>query len=273
MRGMLKFFSLIAIIVMTLSTMSAEAAKKTVAVMPLENVSGYTEGRVAEIMTEELTSALYQSGRYTVIERNQLAKALGEIGFQMTGAVDQSKAVQVGKMLGAQMVIIGKITNASVDLNTTSVITKWAGAIKGKVAVNYRFIDVQTGEIKYMGDADGSEPGNTKENAIYKACKETAQNILKDMVVNVKARIADVTGDVVYIDAGTEGGFKVGEVLSVVRETTPIEINGKIVGMKEITVGTAKVTEVHDEYSVCKITAHTDVIKKGDVVKRVQKKK
>lgn len=279
MHKFLGLIVILAITIMSLGSISCEAAKKSIAVMPLENVSGYTEARVAEIMTEELTNSLYQSGKYTVIERNQLATVLREIGFQMTGAVDQNKAVQAGKMLGAQLVVIGKVTNVSVDVNTSgNLINKViglqaAGTIKGKVDVQYRFIDVETGEIKYMGDAEGSEPGNTKENAIYKACKEAAQNVLKDIVINVKARVAGISGDDIYIDSGREGGFRVGETLTIVRETSPIQINGKIVGMKEITVGAAKVIEVNDEYSVCKITAHTDVVKEGDVVKRTQKKK
>ena len=278
MRKFLNIFSLLAIIIMTLGTMSVEAAKKTVAVMPLENVSGYTKQRVAEIMTEELTTVLYQSGRCTVIERNQLAAALREIGFQMTGAVDPNTAVQAGKMLGAQYVVIGKVTMAGLESNSPGNLANRligidaVGKLKGKIALNYRIIDVQTGEIKVMGEAEGSEPGNTTENAIYKACKEAAKNVLEDMVKNVKARVADISGEIIYIDLGSAGGFRNGETLSIVREISPITVNGKIVGMKEIVVGSAKVTEVNDEYSVCRVTAHTDVIKKGDVVKRVQKK-
>ena len=278
---MMKYFKLFVALVtvmMAFHAISCEAAKKVVAIMPLEDVSGYTEAKVAEIMTEELTSALYQSGRYTVIERNQMATVLKEVGFQMTGAVDPNKAVEAGKLLGAQYVVIGKVTMAGVDINTPVIINdfipvKVVGKLKGKIGVNYRFIDVQTGEIKYMGDAEGSEPGNTKENAIYKACKEAAKNVLKEMVSNIKARVADISGDDIYIDAGKESGFHNGESLDIVRETSPIEINGKIVGMKEVAVGTAKVTEVNDEYSVCKVTSHSDAVKKGDVVKHTQKKK
>ena len=259
--------------------------------MPLETVENDTDGKVAEIMTEELTAALYNSGRCTVVERNQLASVLNEIGFQMTGAVDPNKAVEAGKMLGAQYIVVGKITMAGLTSNSAGLLglilgssignlglignagAVAVGILKGKIALTYRIIDVQTGEIKMMGQAEGSKRGNGAEMAIYQACKEAAKNVLMDMVQNVRARIADVTGETIYIDLGSDGGFRKGETLTIVRETTPIEVNGKVVGMKEITVGTAKVTEVNDEYSVCKITAHTDVVKKGDIVKRIQKKK
>ena len=124
-----------------------------------------------------------------------------------------------------------------------------------------------------MGEAEGSEPGNTKENAIFKACKEAAADVLKNIVKNVRARVAEVSDDTIYIDSGTDGGFREGEVLTIVRETSPITINGKIVGMKEINVGTAKVIEVNSEYSICKITSHNGSVNKGDIVKRVSKKK
>ena len=211
----------------------------------------------------------------------------------MTGAVDPNKAVEAGKMLGAQYIVVGKITMAGVTANNAGFLTALIGAkygdnnlglagnvgaltlglVKGNIALNYRIIDVQTGEIKMMGQAEGSEPGNGAQMAIYRACKEAAKNVLINMVQNVRARIADVTGETIYIDLGSDGGFRKGERLTIVRETTPIEVNGKIVGMKEIDVGTAKITEVNDEYSVCKITSHTDVVKKGDIAKRIQKKK
>ena len=80
----------------------------------------------------------------------------------------------------------------------------------------------------------------------------------------------DSDNDIIYIDAGRESGFRKGETLIIIREGSPIIVNGKIVGMKETTIGKAKVTEVNDEYSICKVTSHSDVIKKGDVVKRGQ---
>ena len=58
-----------------------EAAKKIVAVMPLENVSGYSEEKVAEIMTEQLLVAIHSSGNFTVVERAQMGTVLREQGI------------------------------------------------------------------------------------------------------------------------------------------------------------------------------------------------
>ena len=264
--------------------------------MPLETIPDDKDRQIAKIMTEELTKALYESGRFAVVERENLAYVLREIGFQMTGAVDPNKAVKAGQMLGAQYIVIGKITMAGLELSSMAMLgllgnnnnnnsgfaslfgaignlaAASTGALKGKLALTYRIIDVQTGEIKIMGQAEGLRRGNGTDTIMYEVCKEAAKNVLKDMVQNVRAKIADVSDKMIYIDLGIDGGYHKGETLEIVRETNPIEVNGKIVGMKEIIVGTAKVTEVNDEYSICKITSHTDTIKKGDIVKRTKKK-
>ena len=281
MFSLFRCFLWTALMVFVLSGTTTEAATKTVAVMPLEDVSGYSNKYVnvnpAEIMTEELTTALYKSGRYTIIERSKMDLVLKEIGFQLSGAVDPSRAVEVGKLLGAQYVVIGKVTMAKTSsngnmfaLSLKSVISRF----QAKVAFHYRIVDVQTGEIKFLGDAKGTGSGDGgRDAALYEACQKAAQSVLRELQIDVRARIAKVSGDKIYIDGGSKLGFSKGESLIVFREISPIEINGKIVGMKEVAVGTAKVTEVNDEYSVCKVTSHSDMVKKGDVVKRTQKKK
>ena len=64
------------------SAESGEAAKKTVAIMPMENISGYHEANVAEIMTEQLIVVIQNSQQYGVVERTQLGTVMREQGFQ-----------------------------------------------------------------------------------------------------------------------------------------------------------------------------------------------
>ena len=59
-----------------------------------------------------------------------------------------------------------------------------------------------------------------------------------------------------------------GETLIVARESEPIIVNGKIVGMKQSEVGKIKVVEVNADYAVCKVEGTVNQIHKGDVVKR-----
>ncbi len=100
---------LIAFAVVFLTVATCGAAKKIVAVMPLENVSGYTEQRVAEIMTEQLIAAINGSGNYIVVERVQMGTVLKEQGFQ---SITSGESVNAGEIAGADYSVVGKVIRA-----------------------------------------------------------------------------------------------------------------------------------------------------------------
>ena len=271
------------------SAMTVEAAKKVVAVMPLENISGTDTAKVAEIMTEELMVALQNSGRYSVLERNQMATILREQGFQNLTS-DPNAAVEVGKLTGAEYSLIGKVTMVSIvksdpvkDVLTSSGKEIFqdpdsqgdilAGVLikgilnekrKATVAVDIRFVNNETGELVFAKSFTGNAIDAKPDTTLLAACKDVAENFLKELTANL------VVNNDIYIDQGSESGLRVGDILAVVRETSPIEVNGKIVGMKTISIGKIQVTEINDEYSICKVVSleyGMDIIK-GDVIKR-----
>jgi len=262
-----------------------EASKKIVAVMPLENVSGYNEEKIAEIMTEQLIVAIHSSGGYTVVERPQMGAVLREQGFQNI-AVDPSQAVELGKLSGAQYTMVGKVTMALVEPNPTAMAVEQIGALfqlgdigalagqyvhkfKGRIALEYRFVDNTTGEIVIAGTAEGNKSGSSEEDALNNACKNAAENFLKQLDITnpFRARVAAIDGSDIYIDQGTEAGLRQGETLQVVREGSPIVVNGKIVAVKQTELCKIKVVEVHSDYALCR-TENSGTVHKGDIVRR-----
>ncbi|MBR4384291.1 MAG: hypothetical protein IKP64_12120, partial [Selenomonadaceae bacterium] len=261
-----------------------EAAKKTIAVMPLQNVSGYSDQRVAEIMTEQLLVAIHSSGGYTVVERTQMGTVMREQGFENI-AGDPNKAAEMGKLSGADYSLVGKLTMAVIGDNpaakTASTIGNMFGLdtigkmadgfvkkFKSRVQMEIRFVDNTTGEIIIAKTIEGAKTGTTQLEALNAACKDAAENFLKelDSVNPFRARIAEISGDDVYIDRGSLDGLRKGETLVVAREGAPIVVNGKVVAVKQTVVGKIKVTEVNSDYAVCK--KESGEIHKGDVVKR-----
>lgn len=291
MKKLFAYLLVISVVLVSFAVMPVcSAAKKVVAVMPLENISGYGGERVAEIMTEQLVDALYRSGRATVVERNQLATAFRETGFQMTGAVDSNQAIEIGKMTGAQYSIIGTVTMASLSNNATSdVFTSMAGGLFGgqiggmvsssakkvraKVAVNIRTINNETGEVIRVVSAEGSETGKDAEMALYNSCKEAADKFLEELLDRFVGVIIDVDGDTVYIDAGAENGVRKGETFEICREGKPIQKPDGSMIMKYISVGKLKVVEVNTDYSICKISDCEGglSVSNGCIVRRMKK--
>lgn len=256
-----------------------EAAKKSVAVMPLENISGYTAHRVAEIMTEQLITVLNHSGAYIVAERTQLGTAMKEIGFQSTGAVNPKEAIQLGQMIGAQYSLVGKVTMAEVVDNPTGTVvdiflpgaSKWTGRYRGKVSMNIRFIDNKTGENILTIQTEGAKAGSDASVALHEACKEAAKKALEQLIEKnpMIASVLDVEGDVMYIDQGAAAGLHVGDVLEIVREGNAVtNREGKVIAVKQIHLGKARVEQVEAEYSICRILNNEESMRRGDLAKR-----
>ena len=263
-----------------------EAAKKMVAVMPPENVSNYREQKISDIMTEQLIVAIHSSGIYRVVERAQIGAVLKEQGFQNV-AGDPNKAVEFGKLNGADYTLVGKITMADNKRNplsdTLSTIAQLGkifgmqdeslgGGVKSefKISLELRFIDNATGEIIVATTVEGNQQGDNEVEAMNGACKDAAKNFLSKLqkLNPFVARIADISGEDIYIDKGFDNGLSNGEILVISREIAPITVNGKIVGMKSEKIGRAQVVEVNAEYSVCRLIEQFYIVKPGDILKR-----
>ena len=261
------------------------SAKKIVAVIPLENVSGYDEQKVAEIMTEQLIVAMHSNGAYTVVERARLEAIVQEQELQYTLG-DPNQAVELGKLLGADYSMVGKVTMAVVEVNPTAntisaldemlglgkiggIVEDFVHKFKGRIQLDIRFVDNTTGEVILARTVAGNKSGASVESALNNACKQAAENFIKNLnTLNpFRARVADISGNEIYIDKGSNDGLRCGEILTIYRESAPIVVNGKTVGFKRGKVGKARVVEVNDDYSVCKTVGST-VAHKDDIVSR-----
>ncbi len=272
-------FFLLTLLLCACTALPVEAAKKSVAVMPLENVSGYSAGKVAEVLTEQIIAAINRSGVFIVAERTQLGKAMRELGFQSTGAVAPNQAIQLGQMIGAQYTLVGKVTMAETVINQTgSLIDKillgassLAGRYRGKVAMNIRFVDNKTGENILTIQAEGAKVDNNQSIALHKACQEAAEKAMESMLQEfpLVASIRDVDGDIIYIDRGADAGLKPGDELELVREGKAItDREGNILTVKYISLGRARIEDVEEKFAICRVTDKTGPIMVGDLAKR-----
>ena len=64
---------------------------------------------VALILTEALREELYLLGNFTLVNRENITNILQELQLQQSGLVDEKQAVQMGKWLGANETVTGKL--------------------------------------------------------------------------------------------------------------------------------------------------------------------
>jgi len=69
-----------------------------------------TKIEYASIIQDKISSEFVSIGEYKVIERNKINNILQEQEFQLTGITDTKNAVQIGKLLNAQYLLDGSLS-------------------------------------------------------------------------------------------------------------------------------------------------------------------
>lgn len=72
-------------------------------------------GRSRSQATSILTSQIFKTGYFEMLERQQIEKILDEQDFAVSGAVDDASAAKMGEILGVQALIFGDVTGYSAE--------------------------------------------------------------------------------------------------------------------------------------------------------------
>ena len=270
--------------------------KKTIAVIGFENTSGMRSYvRLGDDFTAQLTESLIQSGKFIVLSRIELSSVFTEQDLAESGRMAKSLTAQKGKVIPAQMLITGKITeftqNGSGGTQGISLYGVKLGAKSSSahMAVIIQIIDSTTGEILdskrvegkakssglsvgYSGAIDLGASGFKKtplgkatQNAINEAVTYIAGKLSK---VPWQGRVVLIKDGVVYINTGSEAGIVIGKEFVVYRKGESIidPETGIELGTETTRAGKISVTEVQQKFSKAKILDSTLDINKSDIV-------
>lgn len=91
------------------------------------------QGRISQLgkfMAEDLTTAFFEKGKFSMVERGLLQQVMREHALTQTGILDLSQAQEIGKMVGADAIITGSLSD-----------------IGNEIKANARLIDVREGTV------------------------------------------------------------------------------------------------------------------------------
>lgn len=104
--------------------------------------------RDGSLASAAVARALTQSARYKIIERRALNEILKEQRLQLSGLVDEATAVEVGRLAGADALLMGEVVGAYAQYtHTTEANGDFIGAYVGNAILNMRLVHVESGEI------------------------------------------------------------------------------------------------------------------------------
>lgn len=154
----------------------------------------------AEAAQDVFVTELVKSGKFRVVEREQLEALMREKNLTLSGDVDPSTAVRVGKLLGVNYILTGAVT----EYGTTdkgahgSGIGRLPGFSAGKrsfvAALNARLIDTSTGEIVWADEGREEESsvkvsvggfgGGVDDNAMF---DKVLKPVIQKLTASLKA--------------------------------------------------------------------------------------
>jgi len=133
---MVKFLIAIACLFTSLLA-STESARTTLALTDLKGQGGI-DSSTASFMSDRLRNELFNTGAFTVVERDQMSEILKEQGFWQSGACSNDACVvEVGQLLGVKQMLAGSI-----------------GKVGSTYSISVRLIDVATGRIVQTANSD-----------------------------------------------------------------------------------------------------------------------
>jgi len=286
--------------------MECAAPKKRIAVLRFGGTGKYgaLEGADAgEAIAAQLTTALERSDCFVVADRMALADVLREQEIGMAGVATRETAARAGQMIGVQILVKGEITEfdpgqkgnsltAGVGLANLPLGLRLGGSRNvAHIALDVRLIDATSGQViaaqrvdskaKSFGllfGVDTSKTSLTNDNyaktpmgtAMREAVVEAAGYILqRTRSITWTGQVVDVQGGSFYLNAGAKTGLKVGDTLTV--STVARELidpaSGASLGRLEQSLGTARISEVNEAYSVAAIDGSYQP-HRGDLLRR-----
>jgi curli biogenesis system outer membrane secretion channel CsgG len=134
-------------------------ARITVSKFVDKSAKGY--GQIGEGMTDMLTTALFNTNRFIVLERGELGEVLREQDLAASGRIKKGTEAPTGEIEGAELLLVGAITEF--EPNATGfgggLVLPGFGAGLGvknaHIAIDIRIIDAKTSRILAAQSVEG----------------------------------------------------------------------------------------------------------------------
>ncbi|MDP8207084.1 MAG: PEGA domain-containing protein [Candidatus Electryonea clarkiae] len=225
----------------TNSAIGKPSKKLFIAVLDLDLGGGVPES-YRQPLSDRLRQELFKTGRFTLVERNQMETILEQQRFQMSGCTSDECAVEAGKLLGVERIVAGSISKVA-SLHTISL----------------RMINIETGAMMRGENVD---------------CVCTIEEVLTTRIQEAALRMAGLGGTTTTQRTTTPTGAAKGDVF--IKSDPPgatVYLNEKTMqgvtplSIEQVTAGLYSIRLVKGDYvGEEEFFIEPDIINRVDVV-------
>jgi curli biogenesis system outer membrane secretion channel CsgG len=238
-------------------------------------------------VADELVTALLATNRFRLIERTEIDRVLEEQNLGKDGIINPQTAAKIGKILGAQYLVIGRITEFSTkedddilaNPNHNNPMGMRIERVTSRVAIDARMVDAATAEIISSVTGTGkkktvnlgmiSKQGlvsfgdkDFEKTDLAKALRQAVNLTARQLAIKAYERMAPLTltGMIAYvsnqriiINIGRKHGVVPGMVFKVDHklETLKDPVTGQVIDIVTEPVAEILVTEVKEKAATC----------------------
>lgn len=256
-------------------------------------------------LTQMLTTALVAQQSFVVLERAQINHVLGEQDFTNSGRVTPETSISIGKVLGAQVLITGDITEFSYKQSSAGSKLGLLGGVVGgaiqsvgakadkvtaQVALDLRVLDATTGEVLGSARGEGKASatavgadlavanqsfgiGGSVDTPLGQASRRAIEKAVEQLAATLRdapwsGRVGEVRAGEVYINAGSQVGVAAGMEFDVFEQGRAVTdpSTGSVLGAPEQRIGRIAIVRVAPKYAVGKVVEGKG-FKRNDVVR------
>ncbi len=244
---------------------------------------------VGEAIAAQLATALESTDCFVIADRMVLSEVLREQELGLAGVVNSDTASQAGRLIGAQVLVKGEITefetgkkgsglNLGFGFSNIPLGLRLGGnRAKAHIAVDLRMIDASTGEVifsetitseaKNFGLALGVDykkgsigTDHFSKTPFGEAARNTATQAAGYIVEQLRevswtGQVITAEGSQIFMNAGATSGVKVGDTFTVTNVAKELidPASGVVLGRIEHRLGQIQVESVTDMYAVAKV--------------------
>jgi len=146
-----------------------------IAIMSFADAPGADAGRSGQVVAGQVVNAAMKRSDWQVVERHRIDAILKEHELQLSGIVDTSTAVKVGKVLGVDGVIVGSVSQYEIGSIPFLFFIAFDQNVY-RVGFNLRLISVKTGEVCWTASASKSSLISLEDCA-----RKAADGLIEDL--------------------------------------------------------------------------------------------
>ncbi len=220
--------------------------RMTVALFDITPVD--VEPAVAKEFAAYLSSALTASNKFYNVERSEMEKVFKEQSLQMTGCTADACVSELGKLIGAEKVIVGEMIKKNTGF----------------------FLSIRVVNV-YTGRRELEIPISARSESDFEQIAKTVVEKIGKMVKVEPAIVGFLKGKPVF-DAGSELGINLGDELEIyrIKQVVKDPETGKVLYRDIEVIGRVRIVDVKPDASVGKILEKKKDFVEGDYARTIK---